>query len=139
MTRRSLLTCLAALVLTVAASACASAPGAEGLRDSFAAQLEANTFVSKFERSGDNMTFTAPRPDGAPAVWRVHIDSATVDAQDNSRQPYKGTVKSSWFVDGQKVEITGSESNLPLELLSNGLSQDCWAFWEADARRWSWE
>lgn len=139
MTRRSLLTCVAAFAITVATSACTSAPATEGLRDSFAAQLAANRFVSKFERSGDNMTFSAPRPDGSPAVWRVHIDSATVEPQDDSRQPYKGTVRSSWFVDGQKVEVTGNESNLPLELLSNGLSQDCWAFWEAETKRWSWE
>jgi hypothetical protein len=48
-------------------------------------------------------------------------------------------VQSSWYVNGEKVVITGAESNLPLELTANGLSQECWAFWETDQQRWSWE
>jgi hypothetical protein len=119
---------------------CSSAPGSDGLRESFAQQLSANTFISDFQRNGDTMTFKGPRPDGTPAMWQVHIDTATVAEQaSNTRQPYKGTVSSTWSVDGQPVTITGGDSNLPLELTSNGLSQECWAFWEADAKRWSWE
>jgi hypothetical protein len=37
------------------------------------------------------------------------------------------------------VEPLGKNSNLPVELMSNGLSQDCWAFWEKESSRWSWE
>jgi hypothetical protein len=139
MTRRALLALAVILPLVVGAAACSSAPDTEGLRDSFAAQLEANTFVSDFQRSGDTITFKGPRPDGTPATWRVQIDNATVEPQNSDRQPYKGTVSSSWFVNGEQIEITGGDSNLPIELTSNGLSQECWAFWEADARRWSWE
>ena len=135
MTRRSGLL-LAALLF---AAACSNAPREDGLRDSFAQQLAANKFIAEFHRSGDNMTFRAPRPDGTPSTWRVHIDQTAVEPQSNERQPFKGTLRSSWYVNGEKIEITGRDSNLPIELTSNGLSQECWAFWEANERRWSWE
>src|SRR4051812_21931732 len=128
-----------ALTAVLLASACSSAPDTDGLRDSFAQQLTANKFIAEFQRSGDNMTFKAPRPDGAPATWRVQITSASVEPQSDAKAPYKGTVASSWFVDGQEIKITGSDSNLPIELTSNGLSQECWAFWDPEAKRWSWE
>ena len=135
MTRRPGL--LLAVLLFV--SACSSTPREDGLRDSFAQQLAANKFVSDFRRSGDDMTFNAPRPDGVASAWRVHIDEAAVEPQTSERQPFKGTVHSSWYVNGEKIEITGRDSNLPLELTSNGLSQECWAFWETQEQRWSWE
>lgn len=134
--KRILVALVACLLLMVG---CSSAPGADGLRDSFAQQLAQNKFISEFQRSGDSMTFKGPLPDGTPAAWRVHIDKATVEAQTDARQPFKGTVESSWFVNGEPVMIKGGESNLPLELTSNGLSQECWAFWEPDGTRWSWE
>lgn len=127
------------LVLLALTTACNSAPPADGLRDSFAQQLSANKFISDFQRSGDNITFKGPRPDGTPSIWRVHLDTATIEPQKDEKQPFKGTVTSSWFVNGEKVEITGSDSNLPIELTSNGLGQECWAFWDAAAKRWSWE
>lgn len=127
------------LVLLAFTTACNSAPPADGLRDSFAQQLSANKFVSDFQRSGDNITFKGPRPDGTPSIWRVHMDTATIEPQKDEKQPYKGTITSSWFVNGEKVEITGGDSNLPIELTSNGLGQECWAFWDAAAKRWSWE
>jgi hypothetical protein len=37
------------------------------------------------------------------------------------------------------VTPTATESRLPFELISNGLSQDCWALWQPDGKRWSWE
>jgi hypothetical protein len=135
MTRRSGLL-LAALLF---AAACSNAPREDGLRDSFAQQLAANKFIAEFQRSGDNMTFRAPRPDGTPSTWRVHIDETAVEPQSEERQPFKGTLRSSWYVNGERIEITGRDSNLPIELTSNGLSQECWAFWEANERRWSWE
>lgn len=118
---------------------CSSVPGTDGLRDSFAQQLSQNNVVSDFQRDGDTMTFKGPHPDGTPASWRVHIDTATIEAQSNEKQPYKGTVESSWFVNGEQIKITGADSNLPLELMANGLSQECWAFWEPEGKRWSWE
>ena len=128
-----------AFALAIITSACSGAPPADGLRDSFARQLGANKFVSEFQRSGDNMTFKSPHPDGTPATWRVHIDSATVEPQADERQPFKGTVTSSWFVNGSQVRVSGSDSNLPIQLTSNGLGQECWASWESAARHWSWE
>ncbi len=127
------------LVLLALTTACNSAPPADGLRDSFAEQLAANKFIADFQRSGDNITFKGPRPDGTPSIWRVHIDNAAIEPQKDEKQPFKGTVTSSWFVNGEKVEITGADSNLPIKLTSNGLGQECWAFWEAAAKRWSWE
>lgn len=130
------LMCAVALTLAVA---CSSAPGTAGLQDSFAQQLAANKFVSEFQKTGDELTFTGPGPEGGTAKWRVHIDSAAIDPQDDEKQPYKGTVKSTWLADGQSIEITGDQSNLPIELLSNGLSQVCWAFWDPAGERWTWE
>lgn len=130
---------LLTISLAFITAACNSAPPTDGLRDSFAAQLSANKFVSEFQRSGDNMTFKAPRPDGTPATWRVHIDTAVVEAQSSPTQPFKGTVTSSWYVNGEAIQITGGDSNLPIELTSNGLGQECWAFWEPQAKTWGWE
>jgi hypothetical protein len=127
------------MVIALGTIACSSTPGGDGLRDSFAQQLSANRFVSAFERTGDDLTFKAPAPDGSPATWRVHIDSTRIEKQASETQPFKGTVLSSWYVNGGRIDITGGESNLPIELTSNGLGQECWAFWEADRKRWSWE
>ena len=116
------------------------APGEEGLRDSFAAQLEANEFVEKVARQGDTITFAGPAALGSgDGEWRIHIDSTVVEPNDDPRFPYKGTVKSSWYSHEALVQPTGNESNLPVELTSNGLAQECWALWNADAERWEWE
>ena len=128
---------VAVAVVTVAG--CSSAPGEQGLRDSFAGQLAANRFVTDFQRNGNEMTFSAPGPEGGTAKWRVQIDGATVEAQDDQAQPYKGTIKSSWYADGQKIEPRGRDSGLPLELMSNGLSQEPWAFWNPTTSQWGWE
>lgn len=128
-----------ALLGTLLTLSCSSAPGTNELRDSFAQQLSANKFVSEFSRNGDTMTFKAPRPDGTPGSWEVRIQSATIEQQSDAKQPYKGIVTSSWSVNGQEIKSSGRDSNLPLELTSNGLGQECWAFWEADTKRWSWE
>jgi hypothetical protein len=119
-------------------------PGVDTLRDAFARQLASNRFVKDFQRSGEDLMFSAPGADGVAAKWRVHIDSAVVEPNDDQRsqpemQPYKGIVKSSWYWNGQLVRPSGRDSNLPVELLGNGLSQDCWAFWAKAVRRWSWE
>ncbi|MBM3770880.1 MAG: hypothetical protein FJW27_06260 [Acidimicrobiia bacterium] len=128
------------LAFVFAATACGGGgPDAQSLRDSFAQQLQANKFVTNFQRSGDEMTFSGPNPDGGTANWKVRIDSAVIEPNSKPEQPYKGTIKSSWTADGQPVVPKGSESNLPLELMSNGLTQDCWAFWEQGQNRWGWE
>jgi len=128
------------VVLVAVAAACGSdGPDAQSLRDSFAQQLSANKFVTNFQRNGDDMTFSGPKVDGGTATWRVHIDSAVIESTQNESQPYKGTVKSSWTADGQPAQPKGNESNLPIELMDNGLSQDSWAFWDTSQKRWSWE
>lgn len=127
------------VALPLLLTACSSAPAESGLRDAFAQQLAANKFLSTFERNGDTLTFKAPSPDGTPASWRVHIDSVKIEEQKSEKEPYKGTVLSSWFVNDQPVTITGADSNLPLELTSNGLGQECWALWDATSKKWGWE
>ena len=139
MTRLLKLALVGALLGASTAVACSSAPGVDGLRDSFAEHLSANKFVSEFSRSGDTMTFKAVRADGTPSTWQVRINTAKIEKQSDAKQPYKGTITSSWSVNGQEIKSSGRDSNLPLELTSTGLAQECWALWEADAKRWGWE
>ena len=132
---------VSSLLLVLFAAGCSSGePDEAGLRDSFVAQLTANRFVKDVQRSGDELRFSAPGAEGeASASWRVHIDSAVVERSDNAANPYRGVVKSSWFANDRQVLPRGSSSNLPLELTSNGLAQECWALWDPAARRWGWE
>ena len=130
------------LAFAALGAACSGAPGEQGLRDSFAQQLGANKFVKEFQRSGDDMTFIGPGPEGGTAKWRVHIDSAVVEPNEDKKtnpSPYKGTIHSSWYADGQKIQASASDSHLPIELMSNELSQDCWAFWDEAGKKWGWE
>lgn len=114
-------------------------PSTDSLRDSFAQQVAANRFVEDFQRNGDELLFSAPDSSGNPAKWRVHIDSSVIETSNDETGRYKGTVKSSWFANGDPVIPIGRDSNLPVELLANGISQDCWAWWEKDSKRWGWE
>jgi hypothetical protein len=131
------------LVCAIAAAvACGGGPPAvDGLKDSFAQQLSANKFVEDFARNGDELTFTGPGAEGGTAKWRVQIDSAVVEENPDQAdtRPFKGTVKSSWFSDGQPVVPSGRRSNLPIELTSNGLAQECFALWDKASERWGWE
>jgi hypothetical protein len=128
------------LILLLLASACGDGrPSESDLRDSFAAQLAANRFVSNVEPDGDAITFTGPATGGGVAAWRIVIDSAAVEPNDDPSLPYKGTITSSWYSDGQPVRPSGRESNLPAELTSNGLAQECWALWNSASARWEWE
>jgi len=140
MTSRCLKSLVTFILLTAVAlsAACSSAPPEQGLRDSFAQQLGANKFIKDFHRSGDDLMFTGPGADGGVAKWRVHIDSALVEPNDDPAQPYKGTVKSSWFSDDKPVLPRGRDSHLPIELMADGLGQECWAFWMQAEKRWSW-
>ena len=128
-----------AVVVSAAVVVAACGPPVSDLRDSFAQQLSANKFIKDFHRSGDDLTFTGPGADGGVAKWRVHIDSALVEQNDDPAQPYKGTVKSSWFSDDKPVLPRGRDSHLPIELIANGLGQECWALWLQAEKRWSWE
>jgi len=105
---RHLLLHLAMVVLAIGIAGCGTPPVA-GLRDSFARQIAANEFVKDFQRRADDLTFSGPDIRGRTARWRVHIDSAQIEPTDNPAQPFKGTVKSSWYADGQRVEPTESD------------------------------
>ena len=130
----------AALVLALLPLACGDGrPSESDLRDSFAEQLTANAFVRDVQRNGDEITFSGPAAGGGAGAWRVRIESSTIEPNDDPALPFKGTVTSSWYSDGQLVQPSGRESNLPVELTSNGLAQDCWALWNREASRWEWE
>jgi hypothetical protein len=120
-------------------AACDAKPSLAGLRESFAQQVASNRFIKDFQRSGDELTFSGPGADGGVAKWLIRIDSAVVEANSDPAQPYKGVVKSSWYSDNHIVQPRGRDSNLPIELMDNGLSQDCWAFWVQATKQWSWE
>ena len=128
-----------AVSMVVLIAACGR-PGTDGLRDSFAQQLAANRFIMDFARNNDDLQFSGPGAEGGIAKWRVHIDSAVVEANDDPGKPYKGTVKSSWYSDGQLIQPSGrNDSRLPIELTDNGLAQDCFALWNETDKKWDWE
>jgi hypothetical protein len=129
----------AAIIVVAAAMAACSKANESGLRESFAQQLASNKFIKNFVGTGEDLTFSGPGAEGGVANWRVHIDSATIDPTDDPALPYKGTVKASWYSDNKLVQPRGRESNLPIELIDNGLAQECWAMWDKAAKRWSWE
>jgi len=138
------LRCAATLCVAVAMAACSQAPNSQApsaseLRESFAKQLAANRFIKDFARNGEDLTFTGPGAEGGVAKWRVRIDSAVIEPNDDPKQPYRGVVKSSWYSDNQLIQPRGSESHLPIELTDNGLAQDCWAMWVEATKQWSWE
>jgi len=128
------------IIVALSAAACNTGPDAEALRESFAAQLTANRFIQNLERGSDELRFSGPGVEGADrAQWRVHIDDASVETDETRPGFFKGLVKSSWYVDGRKITPSGGRSNLPIELISNGLAQECWALWDAAGKRWTWE
>jgi hypothetical protein len=128
------------MALGLLGAACSTTPPPESLRASFVQQLAANRFVTNLQQTQDEVRFSAPGPEGRDsAAWRVHLDATEIAASDDPAHPFKGVVRSSWFADGQMVRARGSQSNLPLELTSNGLAQECWALWDGGAKRWTWE
>jgi hypothetical protein len=128
----------AAVLFTLITAGCGK-PGVNDLRDSFAQQLAANKHVKDFQKNGDDLLFTGPGADGTVIKWRVHLDSAVIEETKDSEKPYKGTVKSSWYAGDYKVMPDRNESNLPLELISTGLAQDCWAAWNKTTNKWEWD
>ena len=131
------------VVIVVAAlviAACGNGePTKDSLKDAFAQQLGSNKFVKDFVRNGDEMTFTGPGADGGTAKWRVHIDLVSIDQTESKSLPYKGLVDSSWYSDGRIVKSHGRDSMLPIELMANGLAQECWGYWDKQGKRWSFE
>lgn len=132
--------CAVIVATTVCLAACSHRPGDNTLRDSFASQLAANRWVKDVQRSGDDIRFAGPGVEGKDqSQWRVHIDAAEVAENADAAHPFKGTIRSSWYADDVQVKPRGRDSNLPIGLQANGLAQECWAFWDAAAKRWSWE
>jgi hypothetical protein len=129
----------AIVIATLAIATGCGKPRENDLRVSFAQQLAANKSVKDFQRNGDEMQFTGPGADGTVIKWRVHIDSSVIADTKDAEKPNKGTVKSSWYAGNYKVEPDRFESNLPLELISTGLAQDCWAAWNKTTKKWEWE
>jgi hypothetical protein len=130
----------AVLMTTMTAVGCSSTPDADGLRASFAAQLAANRAVKDFAARDDGFHFTGPGAQGEESgAWRVQIESASVEENDDPAHPYRGVVKSAWFAGDRQIRPSGRDSNLPIPLTGNGLAQECWALWDKAAGRWSWE
>lgn len=128
-----------AIMAALTTVGCGKQPSGESLTASFSQQLASNKFVREFQQSGDDLRFTGPSVEGTLIKWRVHIDSTVVEANSDPALPYKGTVKSSWYAEDQLVRPSGRDSNLPLELMANGLAQECWALWDKATNKWSWE
>ena len=129
---------LAVAALAAAAAACAPEPGEENLKASFAAQIEAVASVSGLERTGDALTFIQRREGDTDVMWRVTIDSVTLEPRPDDAVPVQGSVVSSWYADGGRIEPLGSMSRLPEEFLAAGVAQECWALWDAERAAWDW-
>lgn len=133
---------IAAVIFAMTVAGCGSGtPAVAGLRESFAQQLASHSVVRDFQQNGEDLLFSGPGTEGGVVKWRVHIDSAVVEPTGDTRAPYKGTVKSSWYANDQIVRpsASGRDSNLPVDLTNRGLAQDCWALWDPAARKWGWE
>ena len=103
----------ATLIFVLLASACGDGrPSASDLRDSFAAQLVANRFVSNVQPDGDTITFSGLSAGGGAGAWRIVIDSAEVEPNDDPSLPYQGTITSSSLSDGQLRPTVGSRVQL---------------------------
>jgi hypothetical protein len=116
-------------------------PSEASLKDSFAKQLGSIPQTRNSERRGDELFFEGPGLKGAPsAKWRVRIDSVSIEPSGDSRTPYRGVVKSSWYANDQQVlpDMSAKTSNLPVMLTNTGLAQDCWALWDPDVNAWGW-
>ena len=119
-------------------TASVAAPDEAGLKASFSEQIKSVGLVRDFRQNGDEITFSGTYGREADATWRVRIDSAVIEKQEAQGQPYKGTVKSSWYVNGTLIEPRGTYADLPTDFLDKGVGQDCWAFWDPAAKRWGW-
>jgi hypothetical protein len=135
MIKHALVLCLAAVTL----AACGGASPEQQLKDSFVQQIVSTGFPRDLQHRGDEVTFTGKRGDKPDAKWRVHLDAATIENDADGKTPRKGTMKSSWFVDGEQIRPRGDQADLPLPILDAGLAQECWAFWDKKTGKWSWK
>ena len=122
----------------LAVVACRAAPEQQ-LKDSFVQQIASSGIVRDFQQNGDEILFAAKYGERLDAKWRVHVDSASIEPDKDGTTPYKGEVKSSWYVNGEQIRPRGDQSDLPLAFLDKGIAQECWAFWDKSTRQWSWK
>jgi len=128
------------LCFTIALAACSGPTPQQQLKDSYVQQIVSSGFARDLQHQGDEVTFTGKRAEKSDAKWRVHFDAATIENDPaDGKTPRKGTVKSSWFVDGEQIRPRGDQADLPLPILDAGIAQECWAFWDKSAGKWSWK
>ena len=124
------------LVVAPVLAACAMQPGEVNLVSSFGEQIAAVDGVTDFEHDGDELTFMGPDGQDGIASWRIRIESTELVASDG--RPLEGHVTSSWYRDGERVEMMGSMYTLPQEFFETGLAQECYALWDEGEGRWDW-
>jgi len=134
MKKRLLVLGLSALAVV----ACGAAPEQQ-LKDSFVQQIASSGIVRDLQQKGDEIVFAAKYGERLDAKWRVHVDSASIEPDPGGTTPYKGVVKSSWYVNGEQIRPRGDQSDLPLAFLDKGIAQECWAFWDKSNHQWSWK
>jgi len=117
---------------------CAAQPGELSLRNSFAAQIAAVEGVRNFEDSGQVLNFTGPDGEGGSSVWRIEINSTTLEPRADERLPFAGHVVSSWYQNLELVEFLGTMSRLPQVYLDAGVAQECYALWDLEVDDWDW-
>jgi len=122
----------------LAAVACRAAPEQQ-LKDSFVQQIASSGIVRDLQQKGDEIVFAAKYGERLDAKWRVHVYSASIEPDPGGTTPYKGVVKSSWYVNGEQIRPRGDQSDLPLAFLDKGIAQECWAFWDKSHHEWSWK
>jgi len=139
MREQLLVACVTASALIACRAAAPEQRREQQLKDSFVQQIASTGIVRNLQRDGDTLSFLARHADQLDAKWRVHIDSATIEPQADGTTQDKGVVKSSWSVNDEPIRPRGSQSDLPLPFLDNGVAQECWAFWDSRSHQWSWK
>ena len=139
MREQLLVACVTASALIACRAAAPEQRREQQLKDSFVQQIASTGIVRNLRRDGDTLSFLARHADQLDAKWRVHIDSATIEPQSDGTTQDKGVVKSSWFVNDEPILPRGSQSDLPLPFLDNGVAQECLAFWDSRSHQWSWK
>ena len=124
------------LVVVPVLAACAMQPGEINLVSSFGEQLAAVDGVTGFQHDGNELTFTGPDGGGGFASWRVRIESTELVSGDG--RPLEGHVVSSWYRDGELIEMMGSMYTLPNEFFDTGIAQECYALWDEASNSWDW-
>lgn len=109
------------------------------LKASFVKEIADSGIVRDFKQNGDEVLFSAKHGEQEDAKWRVHVDAASIERKPDGTTPYKGLVKSSWYVNGEQIVPRGAQADLPLAFLDRGIAQECWAFWDDSTHHWSWK